>query len=48
MLILVTYYTTQDYFELIRSQRFLNERSEIAATCLAYLSFDVFLRNDIA
>ncbi|KAI9854922.1 MAG: hypothetical protein M1824_006491 [Vezdaea acicularis] len=38
----LVHYTTQDYFERIRPQRFSNYQSRIATTCLTYLLFDVF------
>lgn len=36
------HYTTQDYFKRVRRHRFPNGPSELAKTCLRYLSYDVF------
>ncbi|KAH0537544.1 hypothetical protein FGG08_005679 [Glutinoglossum americanum] len=41
-IIRLVHYTTQEYFERIRSERFPDAQQNIAATCLVYLSFDIF------
>jgi len=38
----LVHYTTQEYFERIRSDWNPNAREEIATTCLTYLAFDTF------
>ena len=41
-----TDYTTQEYFERKRAAQFPNAQARMAATCLTYLSFDVFGDHD--
>ncbi|KAH0543124.1 hypothetical protein FGG08_002550 [Glutinoglossum americanum] len=36
------HYTTQEYFKRIRIARFPGAQTSIAATCLTYISFDIF------
>ena len=38
----LVHYTTQEYFERTQSQWFPRAESEMAITCVTYLSFDVF------
>ncbi|KAH6670383.1 ankyrin repeat-containing domain protein [Halenospora varia] len=38
----LVHYTTQEYFERMQSHWFPNAETNITATCIAYLSFDVF------
>jgi ankyrin repeat protein len=41
-IIRLVHYTTQEYFERIRMNRFPDAQACIATACLAYISFDVF------
>jgi len=41
-IIRLVHYTTQEYFERIRMNRFPNAQTNIAMACLTYMSFDVF------
>jgi hypothetical protein len=38
----LVHYTTQEYFERIRSERFPHAEQRIVTICLSYLSFDIF------
>jgi hypothetical protein len=38
-------YTTHQYFECKRESRFPNAQANVTATCLRYLSFDIFRRG---
>jgi Ankyrin repeats (3 copies) len=38
----LVHYTTQEYFQRIRMDRFPKAQTEIARTCLTYLLFDIF------
>jgi len=41
----ITDYTAQEYFQHIREARFPCAQVDITATCITYLSFDVFRRD---
>lgn len=46
-IICLVHHTTQEYLELVRSERFPNAQADIARTCLTYLSFpEVTSRNN--
>jgi hypothetical protein len=40
------HYTTQDYLEHVLPIRYLEAHTNIAATCLTYLSFDIFAQGE--
>jgi hypothetical protein len=42
----LVHYTTQEYFQRIRMDRFPKAQTEIARTCLTYLLFDIFPEGD--
>jgi len=46
-IIRLVHYTAQEYLEPSQKQWFPNEESDIARTCVAYLSFNVFDRGRI-
>jgi hypothetical protein len=41
-IIRLIYYTTQEYFERTQTRWFPSAQTDIATTCLTYLSFDTF------
>jgi hypothetical protein len=41
----LVHYTTQEYFDRVRLERFPRAEQHIATTCLSYLLFDVFLEG---
>jgi hypothetical protein len=41
----LVHYTTQEYFERFRMERFPDAQTRITTTCLIYLSFDIFTRG---
>ncbi|KAH0556173.1 hypothetical protein GP486_005895 [Trichoglossum hirsutum] len=44
-IIRLVHYTTQEYFERIRTARFPHAQISIATACLTYISFDAFARG---